>query len=156
MKYITLFLFSFFFIFKSLGQNISPTEMVKLSSVNKETFDSYMQKIGYKLKKATDNEEGLYASYIYRRKNIVKFCSHREEMNDKISIVFETNNATDYKYSKEAIKTLGFKLFKTKTLGDGALVFHFRKKKNIFALTSWVEDGVNFYEIAFEKKVVFH
>jgi hypothetical protein len=148
MRQIILILFLLFFKC-SYGQNLTPDELIKYSKVTKELFDSYMTEKGYKLNKAKDTE-GLYASYLYTNNKIVRFCSHREYDNKNILISYQTYNTSDYKSAKQRIKQLGFTLFKTKTLEDGALVFHFKKNNDVFALTSWVENATNIYEIAFK------
>ena len=151
MKQLKLILILFIVILKSFGQNIKPSELIKMSTFSKETFDSYMQIKGYQLNKTSNNDEGFNASYLYQNKDVIRFCSHREYKDGKILITYETYDNTDYNFSRETIKKFGFKLVKTKTLDDGALVFHFRKGNDIFALISWVENGRNAYEIAYKK-----
>ena len=152
MRVVFTFLFVLFFVSTSAGQSFTLQEMIKLSKLDLEKFDTYVTTKGYEIYSDDKLEEGAvcYAKHLSTTDAIpANFIS--KNLNH---ISIQSHERNFYLKIKNQLKVLGFKLVESKTHkmknGDNGLNFVYRK--GISAVVIYVGSNSN-YEINYVEKM---
>ena len=118
MKYFktTLILFSLVFNYSySFGQSFSLTDLIKMSKMNVDDFDTYVTAKGYAFHEEIDetNRQGVgYAynldSYTLKATKFIEL--YQRHYNNRYFIYYQTLDKKEYLNIKNQIKALGFTL----------------------------------------------
>lgn len=154
MKFIFSFFLSVFISFSSIGQTFSLQELIKLSKMNTDSFDTYVTSKGFVFKdskKEDDLEKFTYALNLnLTNLKASKFISLLKNfMILDIKFPLQTYDKNEYVKIKNQIKTLGFKLIDTAifTSDDGEVSnrFEYSNGKSIISIyASSISFEVNF------------
>ena len=139
MRLIYTFSFVFFFVATSLGQTFTLSELIKMSKMEVDDFDTYVTAKGFVFSKEDINndvkgvEYALEINQIDRFKALKFLTLYQSYYNYKNAISYQTPNRKEYISFKNQIKALGFKLEKsdifTKSNGISANSFDYKKGK---------------------------
>lgn len=116
MRPIYTFFFVFFFVTTSLGQTFTLPELIKMSKMDVDNFDTYVTAKGFVFSNEDvgDNHQGVeYAFNLDRtdRTKALKFLTlYQRYYFFKYAISYQTINKKEYLAIKNQIKALGFKL----------------------------------------------
>lgn len=115
IKYFIVSIFVFFST-SIFGQSFSLPELVRMSKMNVESFDSYVTSRGYVFLEQEKDEYVEGVNYGLNpdtsdKSRATKFITlHSIYYNFKYHIYYQTSNKSEYVRIKEQIKSLGFKL----------------------------------------------
>ena len=149
MKFIYIFLLSTISGF-SYAQNISATELISISNMNLEKFDSYINLKGYRYYRNLSDENGNGIRYRYLSNNAKRYCALSIYQQNVSIVTYQTFDNKDYLNLKVQIKNLGFKLIKQSDF-NGTPYFEYRKGNNNFTIYLFTINGLNSYEISYSK-----
>ncbi len=153
---ITLFFTISFLIGHS--QSFSLTELINLTKMNIDNFDTYVSNKGYKFLEIKETEHQKGSTYAFNQssysKKADKFISLYYEYFGETNknVTFQTAKTAEYLKIKNQIKPLGFKFKETKTFeGSTFLVYTKGKYKvSLISFQSETESGATSaaYEIS--------
>lgn len=123
MRYINSFCFALLFVIPSFGQTFSMLELIKMSKMNPESFDTYVSKKGFVFtgEVNSNNFDGIQYALEYNPdyKTAMKFITLYSRYNNSyFGINYQTLSNSDYVKIKEQIKTLGFKFKESRSYSD--------------------------------------
>lgn len=145
-----------FFSFNSFCQSFSMMELIKMSKMDNDTFDTYVTSRGFKFFNDTNEDQLVGVTYALNRDRIEeskasKFITLYQLYYDrKYSITYQTMNMKDYLQIKKEIKVLGFGLVDSEIFKDnnGASSNHFQYRKGKSRIDLYATPTS--YEINFE------
>jgi len=137
MRLVYTLSFVFFFVATSLGQTFTLSELIKMSKMDVDNFDTYVTAKGFVFSKEDidDNYQGVeYAFELNRtdRTKALKFLTlYQRFYFYKYAIAYQTIYKKEYLAIKNQIKALGFKLEESNfhTNDEGITSNHFVYKK---------------------------
>lgn len=136
MRLIYTFLLVAFLAITSFGQSFSMSELIRMSTMNVDNFDTYVTSKGYVFHKSIDEPRRTYVGYAFNldydnstASNFIKLYQKYYEY--RYSISYQTIDKKEYTNIKNQLKALGFKLkdtsvFKSK---DGTVSNNFVYRK---------------------------
>ena len=145
------FLFLFFLVSNlTFSQNINANELISISNMSLEKFDSFINSKNYKYFRNVSDNSSSGIRYRYLSNGTKRYCS-LNKYEDDISIgTYQAFSNKDYVNLKGQIKNLGYKLTEQGEF-QGAPYFEFRKGDNSFTIYLFTIDGINSYEISYSK-----
>lgn len=151
MKFLRIII-TFFFLLSvklSIGQNFTLIELIKLTKISNDEFDTYVIKKGYVFDENIHSEKiwnGISYTFKINGKNN-SYISKYLFKDQSLMISFQTPNSKPYLSIKNEIKTLGYELMESGPL-DNAYHYKYRKGSFEVVLYSVNIDSVNSgYEI---------
>lgn len=151
MRFFYSLLLVIFISSTSLGQTFSLTELIKMSNMNLEKFDTYLTTKGYELYSddKLEDDQVCYAKHLSTTDGIpANFISKNYDL-----ISVQSHERIFYLKIKNQLKVFGFNLVESKTHkmrnGDNGLNFVFRKGSS--AVFIYVGGNSN-YEINYVQK----
>lgn len=156
--FLKFFLIVLFFSTNTFGQNFSMPELIKMSKMDTDTFDTYVTSRGFVFfeEENKKNVEGVsYALNISRidKSKASKFITlYQIYYDSRYSISYQTSNRQEYLNIKSQIKNLGFRLENSKVFNgeikNGSSANHFEYKKGKATIDLYA--GSTNFEIDFE------
>lgn len=150
MRLLFAFSFVLFFTTTSLGQSFTLPELIKMSKMNVDDFDTYVTSKGFVFEGADNEDQTEGVSYALNlnisNSKASKFIGlYERHYDDKYYIHFQTIDKNEYINIKNQIKTLGFKLKNSRifTTDEGKVVNRFLYIKGKSEITIYV-DGKSF------------
>ena len=155
VRFKKLFMKIFFYLFILIGnltfsQNLTANELVNISNMSLEKFDSFINSKNYKYYRNVSDNNGYGIRYRYLSNGIKRYCSLNKYEDDISIVTYQTFSNKDYINLKGQIKNLGYKLTEQGEF-RGAPFFEFRKGNNSFTIYLFTIEGINSYEISFSK-----
>ena len=151
MRYIYSLLLVIFISFTSSGQTFSVSQIIRMSKMDLDEFDTYVTSKGYVFF-SNDEDDGIfYALNVssYNEKKADKFISFPQ---DRGHIHIQTHNRFDYLQIKNQLKALGFKLVDSQNRNiDGKADIRFVYRKGISGFFIYVGRN-NSYQIDYVQK----
>ena len=132
------------------SQNISANELITISNMDLEKFDSYINSKGFTYYRNISDENSTGIRYRYLLNNSKRYCSLSIYPRNVSIVTYQTFNNKDYVNLKTQIKNIGFKLIKQSEF-NGVPYFEYRKGNNSFTIYLFTIDGINSYEISYSK-----
>ncbi len=145
MRLLFTFSFVLFFTTISIGQSFTLPELIKMSMMNLDDFDTYVSSKGFAFFEGKEDKNIKEVTYSYDLSEIdktsaSKWISFYQKCFDyKYFISYTTFNITEYLKIKDQIKQSGFKLtdsgvFKNSINGHSSNHFEYRKGKSIVSI----------------------
>ena len=113
------FLFVVFFAITSFGQSFSMSELIRMSNMNNDSFDTYVSSKGYVFIEEKNNKNNLgntyalnptYGSTVTSEKFISLYSRYHNYLK---AVTYQTIDTKEYVRIKSQVKALGFKLIKS-------------------------------------------
>ncbi len=150
-------LFSFslvlFFATTSIGQSFTLPELIKMSKMDTESFDTYVttKDFVYSSSDKDDNYSGVTYAFEVSKIDITKASKfitlYQSFFDKKYSISYQTSNKKEYLNIKNQVKVLGFKLVNSEIFNKDEITsnhFEYRKGKakiDLYATPTFFEIG---------------
>lgn len=147
MRHFYTILFFLLLTFKSFSQAFSVSDLIKMSKMNLEAFDTYISSNGYDYLTKTSEEIGLVYGYV----EYDKLDSKRQKRAIAIvlnptkplySVSYTTSIKDEYSKFKNETLALGFNLYKTEEIENNddskssSIIFRYKKEKQIISITN--------------------
>ena len=137
---------------EGLSQSFSLNELIKLSKVSDNYFDTYVTRKGFIYNDKGDEEQSTYTEYAFHTKsNTTRFITKIDyKLIKKTMITFRTQDANVYLNTKEELKKSGFNLIR-KGDYEGGIYFEYNKNNITVALMTDTKTNRHLdYEITVE------
>lgn len=138
MKIVVTFLFSIFLTFMSNAQSFTLVELIKMSKMNVDDFDSFVTSKGYGFNKKITGEDKLGLSYSInsdsRDIKAIKYITLYQVFGEfRFAIHYQTSDKKEYTIIKKQLNSLGFALgdnmvFKSDDGNEKNGFYYFNKK----------------------------
>jgi hypothetical protein len=124
MRLLHTFSFVLFFTITSIGQSFTLQELIKMSKMDVDNFDTYVTAKGYVFFNNIDETEDKGVRYVFdlndEKSEAQKLITLYNKYGDKTeyAINYVTGDNKEYVAIKNQIKLLGFKLYQNKVSKD--------------------------------------
>ncbi len=153
MRYIYSLLWVIFISSTSCGQTFSLPDLIKLSKMNVDDFDTYVTSKGFVFERADECDNHDRVSYVLNLDISNSWASksiefYKRYINGRYHIRYYTRDKKEYLNIKNQLKTLGFKLQDSRistNKGEVSGLFYFGKGKSEIELI----DHTKFFQISY-------
>jgi tRNA G10 N-methylase Trm11 len=154
MKLFYTLLFVFLLCFESFCQSFSLPELMKMSKMNLDDFDTYVSSKGFVFFEGQEDEDVKGVTYAYDLSKIDNTKASKwinlfqKYYHYRYSIDYRTTSKSEYIKIKDQIKQLGFKLTVSEVYKDkdGKSSNHFEYRKGKSKVSIFADSG---YEISY-------
>ena len=156
---ITLFLTSNFLFGHS--QSFSLTELINMTKMDIDNFDTYVSNKGYKFLEVNDTEHQKGNTYAFEQssysKKAAKFISFYYEYfgGTNKNVTVQTTMTAEYLKIKNQIKPSGFKFKETKTFEGSTFLVYTKEKYEISLVSFQSQTGSGAITSAYEISLTF-
>lgn len=142
-------------------QSFSLTELINMTKMNIDDFDTYASNKGFKFLETTDTEQQKGITYAFNQSSYSKkadkfislFFEYFGQTNKNVT--YQTSKTEEYLKIKNQIKPLGFTFKETKTFNGSTFLVYTKGKYEIILISFQSESGNGAASVGYEISVTY-